>query len=270
MLLYGILSNKYRTRHAAVDVAVFLVLLFFGSGEGWRTGGGGGFDDGVEVEQNRSAAFHLVRDIGEDEGGAAVLSADADHQHTDFCQWRDGVEVHHIVGTGFISIKVWQEDNLDLQAVGVTAGDVDLRQRATGDAQGRIVDVDNSIVVHKLFFVQAREVVGLGHPVGVGLFGKPTLEDGAVKGGGLLPRLEECPLAQLRFGLAVVVLRRQLTRVSTTKTGIVYLPADGTGVLYDGWFYLCHNWMHVVCVCYAQRRNRLFIALLHRSYIEFE
>ena len=182
MLLYGILSNKYRTRHAAVDVAVLFVLLFFSGGEGWHAGSGGGLDDGVEVELHRGAAFHLVRDIGEDEGGVAVLSADTGHQHTDLCLRGDSVEVHHIVGTGFISIKVWQEENLDLQAVGVTAGDVDLRQRATGDEQGRIVDVDNSIAVHKLFFVQAREVVGLGHSVGVCFFGKAPLEDGAVEG----------------------------------------------------------------------------------------
>ena len=44
------------------------------------------------------------------------------------------------------------------------------------------------------------------------LFGEAALEDDAKEGGGFLTCLEERPLPQLRFRLAVVILRRRRYR----------------------------------------------------------
>lgn len=83
-----------------------------------------------------------------------------------------------------------------------------------------------------------------------------------------MPCLEECPLAQLRFRLAVVVFRRQLARIGPAEAGIVYLTADGAGVFYQGWFDFCHKFVRTIC--YHQRRHGLFIALSPRRDIVFD
>ena len=130
-------------------------------------------------------------------------------------------------------------------AVGTAAGELHHRQWATGEEEGGIVDSDGAVCVHEIVFVEPREVVGLGHAVLVGFTGEAALQDGAEEGGGGLPRLEECPLAQLGFGLAVVVFSRKLARIGAAKTGVMYLATDGAGVLDKGGFDFCHN----ACSC---------------------
>lgn len=91
-----------------------------------------------------------------------------------------------------------------------------------------------------MVFVEAREVVGLGHAVFVGFLSEAALQDGAEESRGGLPRFEECPLPQLGFRLAVVVFRRKLARIGAAEAGLVYLTADGAGVLDEGGFDFCH------------------------------
>ena len=171
----------------------------------------------------------------------AVLAQDAGHELADLHIRLDGVDVDDIVRAGFVGFETGAEGEVDMQAVGVAAHEVHYGQRTLGDEQGGIVDMYLAVVVHEMVFVQPREIVGLGHAVAVGLFGEPALQDGAEKGGGLLPRLEECPLAHLGLGLAVVILRRQLSRIGAAETGVVYLAADGAGVFDEGWFDFCHD-----------------------------
>ena len=91
----------------SVDVAVLLVGLLFGCGEGGCASSGGGLDDGVEIVGDGGGG--LLAEVGEVEDGLAVLSPDAGHQHTDFRLRRDGVDMHHIVGAGFGGIKAGTE-----------------------------------------------------------------------------------------------------------------------------------------------------------------
>lgn len=53
---------------------------------------------------------------------------------------------------------------------------------ATGKKQGGIVDADGAAFIYEMVFVEAREIVGLGHAVFVRLLSKAALQDGAVEG----------------------------------------------------------------------------------------
>ena len=151
-------------------------------------------------------------------------------------------------------------------AVGTAAGELHHRQWATGEEQGGIIDVDGAVCVREMVFVEAREVVGLGHAVLVGFLGEAALQDGAEEGGGGLPRLEECPLAQLGFGLAVVVFSRKLARVGVAEADVVYLAADGAGVLDKGGFDFCHNACSCCMVSSTEEQAFYCVASLeHRS-----
>ena len=236
-------GDENREGNTAIDVAVLLVGLLFGSGEGGCAGGGGGFDDGVEIIGY--GGIGLLAEVGEVENGLAVLPPDAGDELADFHLRRDGVDMHHIVRAGFGGIEARTESKFDMQTVDAAAGELHHGQRATGEKQGGIVDADGAVCVHEMVFVEAREVVSLGHAVLVGFFSKAALEDGAVEGGGGLPCFEECPLTQLGFGLAVVVFRRKLARIGAAEAGVVYLTADGAGVLNEGGFDFCHN----ACSC---------------------
>ena len=222
---------------------MLLVGFFFGGGEGGCASSGGGLDDGVEIVGDGGGGF-LV-EVGEVEDGLAVLPPDAGHQHTDFHLWRDDVDMDDIVGSGFGGIEARTESKFDMQTVDAAVGELHHGQRTTGEKQGGIVDADGAVFVHEIVFVEAREVVGLGHAVLVGFLGEAALQDGAVEGGGGLPRLEECPLPKLGFGLAVVVFRWKPARIGAAKAGVVYLAADGAGVLDEGGFDFCHN----ACSC---------------------
>lgn len=209
-------------------------------GEGGDESGASGFDDGVEVEGYRLAGCDFVAHVGEVEGGAGGLALDAGHEDADVGIGGDGVNVHDVVGTGFV-LQVGEEGEVDMETVGMEAVGVDGGQRATGKDQGGVVDVDLAVAVDEVVFVEAREVVGFGESLGMGFLGEAALEDGAEEGGGVLTRLEEGPLAQLGFGLAVVVFRRQLARIGLAEAGVVYDAADGAGVFDDGWFDFCHG-----------------------------
>ena len=209
-------------------------------GEGGYESGASGFDDGVEVEGDGLSSCDFVAHVGEVEGGMGGLALDAGHEHADVGIGGDGIDVHDVVGTGFV-LQVGEEGEVDMEAVGTDAVGVDDGQWATGKEQGGVVDVDLSVAVDEVVFVEAREVVGFGESVGMGFLREAALEDGAEEGCGVLARFEEGPLAQLGLGLAVVVFRRQLARIGLAEAGVVYDAANGAGVFDDGWFDFCHG-----------------------------
>lgn len=240
LLLYGNGGEEEGGGDAAVDVAVLTVGFLFVGGEGGDESGASGFDDGVEVEGDGLAGCDFVAHVGEVEGGMGGLALDAGHEHADVGIGGDGIDVHDVVGSGFV-VQVGEEGEVDMEAVGMDAVGADGRERATGKNQGGVVDVDLAVAVDEVVFVEAREVVGFGESVSMGFLGEAALEDGAEEGGGMLARREEGPLAQLGLGLAVVVFRRQLTRVGLAEAGVVYDAADGAGVFDDGGFDFCHS-----------------------------
>ena len=240
LLLYGDGGEEEGGGDAAVDVAVLTVGFLLVGGEGGDAGGVGGFDDGVEVEGYGLAGCDFVAHVREVEGGTGGLALDAGHEHADVGIGGDGIDVHDVVGSGFV-VQVGEEGEVDMEAVGMDAVGADGRERAMGKNQGGVVDVDLAVAVDEVVFVEAREVVGFGESVGMGFLGEAALEDGAEEGGGMLACREEGPLAQLGFGLAVVVFRRQLARIGLAEAGVVYDAADGAGVFDDGWFDFCHS-----------------------------
>lgn len=248
LLLYGNGGEEEGGGDAAVDVAVLTVGFLLVGGEGGDVGGVGGFDDGVEVEGDGLSGCDFVAHVREVEGGTGGLALDAGHEHADVGIGGDGIDVHDVVGSGFV-VQVGEEGEVDMKAVGMDAVGADGRERATGQEEGGVVDVDLSVAVDEVVFVEAREVVGFGESVGMGFLGEAALEDGAEEGGGMLARREEGPLAQLGFGLTVVVFRRQLARVGLAEAGVVYDAADGAGVFDDGGFDFCHSvslWVYQV------------------------
>lgn len=260
---------------------MLLVNLLLCGGEDGDAGGGGGLDNGVEVEGDGDGGF--LAEVGKVEDGLAYLTLPlatmlhlgktieialhstfafphAGDELADFHLWGDGVDIDDIVGAGFGDIEAGTEGEFDMQAVGMVTGNLHFRQRSAGKEQGWVVDADGAVFVHEMVFIEARKIVGLGHAVFVCFLGEATLQDGAEKGGRGLSHLEESPLAQLSFRLAVVILRWKLARIGAAEAGVVYLTTDGAGVFDEGWFYLCHS--VTVAVYNHQRRNRLFIVLL--------
>ena len=175
----------------AVDVAVRFVLLLLGGREGGDVGSSRSFDDGVEVEPDWRIAIHLLAEVGEVKGGLPVLTADAGHQLADLHLRLDGIDVDDIVGTGSVVTHIGTKNELYMEAVGMTAGDMHFGQRTLGDKQGGIVDMHFAVVIHEAVLVQTREKVGFGQPRGVSLLGEAVLEDDAEEGRGLLACLEE-------------------------------------------------------------------------------
>ena len=90
----------------------------------------------------------------------------------------DGIDVHDVVGTGFV-VQVGVESEVDMEAVGVDVAGADSGERATGKEEGGVVDVDMAVAVDEVVFVEAREVVGFGEAVVVGFLGEAALEDDA-------------------------------------------------------------------------------------------
>jgi len=173
------------------------------------------------------------------------MALDAGHEHANVGIGGDGIDVHDVVGTGFV-VQVGVESEVDMEAVGVDVAGADGGERASGKEEGGVVDVDLAVAVDEVVFVEAREVVGFGEAAVVGFLGEAALEDGAEEGGGVLARLEEGPLAHLGFGLAVVVFRRQLTRIGSAEAGVVDDAADGAGIVDDGGVDFGHSVMLLV------------------------
>lgn len=201
------------------------VCLLFGSGKGRNECGGCRFNDGVEIERYGIGGF--LAEVGEFKADMLSMSFNAGDKLADFHMWGDGVDMDDIVGTGFGGIEAGTEGKFDTKAVGTAAGKLNYGQRATGKEQGGIVDADGAVFVHEMVFVESRKIVSFGHAVFVCFLGEAALQDGAIEGRRGLPRLEECPLAQLSRRLAVVILRWKLAGIGAAEAGVVNLTADG-------------------------------------------
>ena len=201
-------ADENREGDAAVDIAVLVIGLLFSGGNGGDACGGCRFDDGVKVESDGGGG--LLAEVGEVAGGMAFLPLHAGDELADFHLWGDGVDVDDIFGMGFGCIEAGTEGEGDAKAVGTAAGKLNYGQRAAGEEQGGIVDADGAVFVHEMVFVESRKIVSFGHAVFVCFLGEAALQDGAIEGRRGLPRLEECPLAQLGLRLAVVIFSRKL------------------------------------------------------------
>ena len=88
-----------------------------------------------------------------------------------------------------------------MQTVNMATGKIHAGYRAGGENKTWIVDMHRSFGVGEALLVDFGELVVLDMPVSVGFLGEAALDDGAEDGGGVLHRLEERPLSQLRLHL---------------------------------------------------------------------
>ena len=232
-------ADEYRRRHASIDIAVALVGFLLVGGKGRDTGGVGGLDDGIKVIIDGFVGF--IAEVGQVEGNAGGSPLNAGHELADLHLELDGIDEDHIVEVGMIGSDVGLELKLHMQAIDMAIGKIHAGYRAGGENQAGIVDMNRAVGVGEALLVDAGELVVLDMPVGVGHLGEATLDDGAEDGGGVLHGLEERTLPQLCLR-PVVSERRSLAAAELlAEAGIVDTVADGTGLLNDGWSYLCHS-----------------------------
>ena len=170
-------SDEYRRRHAAIDVAVAFVDFLLAGGEGGDAGCVGGFDDGVEVIG--WGDFSFFAEVGEVEGDPASLAFDAGNEVADFNLVFHCIDVHHIVGAGIGAIQARAEGEVDVKAVGLTLCEVHSGDRAGGEEQPRIVDMNFAILIDEALLVDAGKFVVFDMAVAVGFLGESSLDDGA-------------------------------------------------------------------------------------------
>ena len=142
---------------------------------------------------------YLVAQVGEVEGGLSGLAFYTGHKHAYFGLRGDGIDVDDIVGTGFVGGGVGGEGQLDVETIGVASGEGDRGQGTNCELQGGVVDGDFAVGIGEALFVEARELVGLGVALAMGVLGEAALQHGTIEGCGLLGGLEDGALAQLRF-----------------------------------------------------------------------
>lgn len=257
-------AYELRRRYAAVNIAVGLVGSFF---IGRKGGDASGIcclsaitlfhlgisqaslalrstfttpNDGVEVESRSGLTIGVITEVGEVESRITLISADAGHELTDFSLELHGVDVDDIVGTGVTGAHARCKTQLDMESVNTALGEVHPADRTGREEQTRIVNVNDAIFIDEALLIETGELVILNMSVAMGLTGESTLDGGTEERGGVLHGLEKSTLAQLRLRLAVVDLRRTATTEGLAEAGVEDTVADGAGLLYDGWFYLCH------------------------------
>lgn len=184
---------------------------------------------------------YLVAQVGEVEGGLSGLAFNAGHKHAYFSLRGDGIDVDDIVWAGFVGGEVGVESQRDVEAIGVASGKCDRGQGTNRKLQGWVVDGDFVVGIGEALFVEARELVGLGMSLAMGIFGEAALQQGTIEGCGLLGGLEEGALAQLRFRLAVVKGLCLTADELLAEAGVIYQFADFAGIRTEGWVGLCHS-----------------------------
>lgn len=153
----------------------------------------------------------------------------------------DGIDEDYIVGIGMSGTAAGFELKLHVQAVGMEIGKTNASNRAGGENQAGIVDMHRAVGVGEALLVDSGKLVVLDMPVSVGFLGEAALDDRAEDGRGVLHRLEERPLPQLRLRLVVIERRSLAATELLAKAGIVDTVADGACLLYKGWFDLSHS-----------------------------
>lgn len=219
------------------------VNTFLVGGEGGDISGVGRLDDGVEVESRIGPTGGVIGEVWQVERRTAVLSADAGHELADFRMELHSIDMDDIVGTGMTGTHARCETQLDMETVNTALAEINPADRTSREEQARIVNVNCAIFIDEALLVETGELVVLNMPVAMCFTGESTLDGGAEERGGVLHSLEESSLPQLRLRLAVVDLCRSAAAEGLAEAGVEDTVADGAGLLYDGWFYLCH------CLC---------------------
>ena len=232
-------SDINRRRHATVDISMTLVGFLLVGGKRGDAGGVGGLDNGVKVKSDGVVGFFA--EVGEVEGDAGGFTLNAGYELADLNLVFDSIDEHHIIGIGMIDVDTGVELEFHMQSIDAATGKLHPGDRASGEQQARKVDMYHTVVVGETMLVDTGELVVLDMPVGVGLFGKSTLDDGAEDGGGVLHGLEECTLPQLCFRLVVGERFSLAATELLAETGIEDTVANGASLLNEGWFHLCHS-----------------------------
>lgn len=146
-----------------------------------------------------------------------------------------------IVGTGFVGGGVGVERQRDVETSGVASCESDRGQGANRKLQGGVVDGDFAVGIGEALFVEARELVGFGVALAMGVLGEAALQQGTIEGCGLLGGLEDGSLAQLRFRLAVVKSLCLTADELLAEAGVIYQVADFARIRTEGWVGLCHS-----------------------------
>ena len=210
---------------------------------GRKSGDAGGvcsLNDSVEVEGWSGLTVRVIAEVGEVESHITLISADTGHELADFRLELHGIDMDDIIGTGVAGTHARCKTQLDMEAVNMALGEIHPPDRTGREKQTRIVYMDDAIFIDEALLVETGELVVLNMPVAVGFAGESTLDGGAEERGGVLHSLKEGTLTQLCLRLTVFDLRGSATAESLTETGVEDTVADGAGLLYDGWFYLCH------------------------------
>lgn len=103
------------------------------------------------------------------------MAFNAGHQHAYFGLRGGGIDVDDIVGTGFVGGGVGVESQLYVEAFGVASCESDRGQGTNRELQGWVVDGDFVASIGEAFFVEARELVGFGMSLAMGIFGEAAL-----------------------------------------------------------------------------------------------
>lgn len=146
-----------------------------------------------------------------------------------------------IVGTGFVGGEVGVESQRDVETFGVASCESDRGQGTNRELQGGVVNGDSAVGIGEALFVEARELVGFGMPLAMGVLGEAALQQGTIEGCGLLGGLEDGALAQLRFRLAVVKCLCLTAYELLAEAGVIYQFADFAGIRTEGWVGFCHS-----------------------------
>ena len=224
-----------------------LVGLLFVWGERRYAGSVGGFDNGIEVEHNRVAC--LVAEVGEVEGDLRSVPRHAGDEFANLHIELDGVDEDNIVGAGVAGTRTGVEAQLYAETVSrqfplfasVTRQELHPSDKAGGEQQTGIVDMDGAILIDETLLVEAGELVVLDVAILVGFLGEAALDDGTEERGGVLHSFEKGTLPQLRLGLLVVNLCRTATAKGFAEAGVIDTIVDSAGFLDDGWFDFGHN-----------------------------
>lgn len=118
---------------------------------------------------------YLVAQVGEGEGGLSGLPFYASHQHADFGLRGDGINVDDIVGAGFVGGGVGVEGQRDVETFGVASCESDRGQGTNRELQGWVVDGDFAVGIGEALFVEARELIGFGMSLAMGVLGEAAL-----------------------------------------------------------------------------------------------
>lgn len=127
-----------------------------------------------------------------------------------------------------------------MKTINMTLCKIHPSDRTGREKQTRIVNVNDAIFIDETLLIETGKLIVFNMPVTVGFAGESALDGRTEERGGVLHGLEESTLPKLCLRLAVVDLRWSATAEGLAEAGVEDTVADGAGLFYDRWFYLCH------------------------------